>query len=80
VAAATMSALAQDDESIYDRGYTVANGLLGKMFNSCADDPKGSIHRAWGISLIFIILYFVLSILESKSFNLILLFVKQQLA
>ena len=75
-----MSALAQDDESIYDRGYTVANGLLGKMFNSCADDPKGSIHRAWGISLILIILYFVLSILESKSFNLILLFVKQQLA
>jgi hypothetical protein len=42
-----------------------AHGVLGWLFGSCAADPKGSIHRAWGISLIFVLLYFVLSVVES---------------
>jgi len=43
-----------------------ATGILDRMFGSCADDPAGSIHRAWGISLIFVLLYFCLSIVESE--------------
>ena len=46
------------------------NGILHKMFASCAPDPRGSVHRAWGISLLFVVLYFSLSIFESKSFPL----------
>ena len=44
-----------------------ASGVLGRMFESCADDPVSSVHRAWGVSLIFVLLYFCLSIVESKS-------------
>ena len=40
--------------------------LLSKVFSSCADDPKGSVHRAWGVSLIFLVVYFVVAIFESK--------------
>jgi hypothetical protein len=43
-----------------------ANRVLEKVFGSCADDPKGSVHRAWGISLIFVLVYFILSIFESE--------------
>ena len=42
------------------------NGILDKIFLSCAPDPKGSVHRAWGISLLFVVVYFSLSIFESK--------------
>lgn len=42
------------------------NGILKKLFSSCAPDPRGSVHRAWGISLLFVVLYFALSIFESK--------------
>ena len=54
------------EETTYDRGLSAANGILSKLFSSCADEPKGSVHRAWGISLIFVILYFVISIFESE--------------
>lgn len=43
-----------------------ANGVLDKVFGSCADDPKGSVHRAWGVSLLFVLLYFAISIAESE--------------
>lgn len=45
---------------------TGAASPLAKLFSSCADDPKGSVHRAWGISLIFLVFYFVVSIFESE--------------
>jgi hypothetical protein len=40
--------------------------LLDRLFSSCAGDPKGSVHRAWGLSLLFILGYFIMSIVESK--------------
>jgi len=42
-------------------------GILNKMFASCAPDPRGSVHRAWGISLLFVVMYFSLSIFEMVS-------------
>jgi hypothetical protein len=53
-------------ESVYERSYAAANGCLSQLFSSCSDDPRGSIHRAWGVSLLFILAYFVVSIVESK--------------
>lgn len=61
-----MSSVDEGDQSVYSRSYAAANGLLGRVFHSCADDPRGSVHRAWGVSLIFVILYFVISIIESE--------------
>lgn len=52
-------------QSHYERSISAANGCLNRLFNSCEEDPKGSVHRAWGVSLIFIVLYFILSIVES---------------
>jgi hypothetical protein len=43
-----------------------ANRILERVFSSCADDPKGSVHRAWGVSLVFVLAYFILSIFESE--------------
>lgn len=43
------------------------HGYLDRLFSSCSGDPKGSIHRAWGVSLIFVILYFIVSMFESES-------------
>ena len=43
-----------------------SNGVLDRLFRSCSADPRGSVHRAWGISLLFVVLYFALAIVESK--------------
>jgi len=43
------------------------NGILNTLFSSCAADPRGSVHRAWGISLLFVVVYFSLSIFELVS-------------
>jgi hypothetical protein len=50
-----------DDDEESDK-----ESLLSKLFSSCSDDPKGSVHRAWGVSLIFLVVYFILAVLESK--------------
>ena len=42
-------------------------GILSKIFASCAPDPRGSVHRAWSLSLLFIVFFFVLAIFEGKS-------------
>ena len=50
------------------KGMSAIKRILSRMFGSCASDPKGSVHRAWGISLLFLVLYFAMSITESKLF------------
>ena len=45
---------------------TRANHILDKVFRSCADDPKASVHRAWGVSLLFFLIFAVLSVFESE--------------
>jgi len=58
--------IAGDDDDVQTEYYRRANHGLSKLFASCAGDPRGSVHRAWGVSLIFVILYFVLAIVESE--------------
>lgn len=48
------------------RTTTMATRILDRVFSSCDDDPKGSVHRAWGVSLIFVVLYFIVSVMESE--------------
>ena len=61
---------AMDDDMSTDgpvpRGMSALKRVLGRVFTSCQSDPKGSVHRAWGISLIFVVLYFIVAIIESK--------------
>ena len=60
--------MSSDDQ--YDPNESIwqerANGILDQLFGSCADDAVGSVHRAWGLSLIFVLLYFCLSVMESE--------------
>lgn len=57
-----------DDEMSTDdavpQSMSVFRRILGRVFSSCASDPKGSVHRAWGISLLFVVVYFVVSVIE----------------
>lgn len=46
--------------------------LLERIFRSCDEDPKGSVHKAWGLALIFVFVYFIISVVESKSMSLTL--------
>jgi hypothetical protein len=41
--------------------------MMDKLFASCSGDPKGSVHRAWGLSLLFVLGYFIFSIFESTT-------------
>jgi hypothetical protein len=61
-----MAPSSQDDVPDDEEEQTDKDSLLSKLFTSCADDPKGSVHRAWGVSLIFLVLYFVMAVIESK--------------
>lgn len=41
------------------------NGCMDRLFASCSDDPKGSVHRSWAISLLFMLVFFIISLIES---------------
>eukprot|EP00525_Craspedostauros_australis_P001867 CAMPEP_0198118820 /NCGR_PEP_ID=MMETSP1442-20131203/23204_1 /TAXON_ID= /ORGANISM="Craspedostauros australis, Strain CCMP3328" /LENGTH=199 /DNA_ID=CAMNT_0043777143 /DNA_START=461 /DNA_END=1057 /DNA_ORIENTATION=+ len=41
------------------------DGILHRLFTSCASDPRGSVHRAWGITLVFLVIYFVIAVTET---------------
>ena len=46
-------------------GSVAAQDFMTRVFGSCSDDPKGSVHRAWGLTLIFLVMFFVASLFES---------------
>ena len=60
------------DDATYDEQTQVdyirgkGHGILSKMFSSCAEDPQGSVHRAWGITLLFIVIFFVMAFVEGE--------------
>lgn len=41
------------------------NAVLQRLFYVFEKDPKGAVHRAWGITLLFIVAFFVISVIES---------------
>lgn len=36
------------------------------LFNSCIADPKGSVHRAWSLTLLLSVIFFTIAILEGE--------------
>lgn len=38
--------------------------VLEAVFSSCESDPRGAVHRTWGVALIFIAMLFVSAIIE----------------
>lgn len=52
-----------DADSYY--GSDAAQDFMSRLFSSCSEDPKGSVHRAWGLTLIFLVMFFVVSVFES---------------
>jgi hypothetical protein len=61
-----MTGNSEDDGDELSQIHVQEQGILSKLFRSCSADPRGSVHRAWGISLLFVVLYFTLAILESE--------------
>lgn len=49
---------------IMDRIFHSFSGIMDQLFASCSDDPKGSVHRSWAISLIFMLTFFIISLIE----------------
>jgi hypothetical protein len=41
------------------------NAVLQRLFYVFEHDPKGAVHRAWGITLLFMVAFFVISVIES---------------
>ena len=66
-----------DDTYTYDEttlGASTENGgkrkgnpILKKLFASCEDDALGSVHRAWAVTVLFMIVFFFVSIIEGES-------------
>ena len=48
-----------------------AEGILGRMYSSCEGNPLGAVHRAWGVSLIFIVIFFVVAIAEGELYSVV---------
>ena len=60
-----------DDAYTYDdtltessRSNKKGNPILKKMFASCEDDALGSVHRAWAVTVLVMVLFFVVSCIE----------------
>uniref|UniRef100_A0A7S1CYB0 Uncharacterized protein n=1 Tax=Cyclophora tenuis TaxID=216820 RepID=A0A7S1CYB0_CYCTE len=43
---------------------TTRTSLVDRLFSNFADDPKGSVHRAWGLCLLFLILQIIVAVIE----------------
>jgi hypothetical protein len=54
-----------DDGGAPGRFLHRADGILGKLFGSCSNDPKSSVFRGWIIAVVLMAIYIVLSIVES---------------
>jgi hypothetical protein len=61
VACSSMS----DDGGAPGRFLNRADGILGKLFGSCSNDPKSSVFRGWIIAVVLMAIYIALSIVES---------------
>jgi len=64
-----------DDTYTYDETTAVStenggkrkgNPILKKLFASCEDDALGSVHRAWAVTVLFMVVFFIVSIIEGK--------------
>jgi len=47
-----------------DNGAENKRGPFTALFKSCASDPRGTVHRAWSLTLVFIVVYSIVTIIE----------------
>ena len=64
----SLASVATDFDGVSFYGQATTNSILNRVFQSCADDPESSIHRAWGLTLIFLLVFFIVTVIESKLF------------
>lgn len=41
--------------------------ILKRLFVGCEDDAPGSVHRAWAVTVMFMVIFFTVSIMEGES-------------
>ncbi len=54
------------DTSYVAMGTRGGNKLLGSIFSCCQDDARRSIHRAWGLTVLFMIAFLVIACIEGE--------------
>eukprot|EP00580_Thalassiosira_gravida_P020050 CAMPEP_0201670588 /NCGR_PEP_ID=MMETSP0494-20130426/27217_1 /ASSEMBLY_ACC=CAM_ASM_000839 /TAXON_ID=420259 /ORGANISM="Thalassiosira gravida, Strain GMp14c1" /LENGTH=192 /DNA_ID=CAMNT_0048151683 /DNA_START=11 /DNA_END=589 /DNA_ORIENTATION=- len=45
------------------------NPILIKLFSSCEDDALGSVHRAWAVTVLFMVVFFIVSCIEATKLH-----------
>ncbi|KAL7436273.1 hypothetical protein ACHAXH_007977 [Discostella pseudostelligera] len=43
--------------------------ILKQLFVGCEDDAPGSVHRAWAVTVMFMVIFFTVSITEARKLN-----------
>ena len=51
------------------------NPILSKLFMTCENDALGSVHRAWAVTVLFMVVFFIVAIIEGEYCNVMYLFV-----
>ncbi len=57
--------------STYNGNSTVTSGkkenpILKRLFATCEQDALGSVHRAWAVTVLFMVLFFIVAIIEGE--------------
>mmetsp|Transcript_11764 Transcript_11764/g.18052 ORF Transcript_11764/g.18052 Transcript_11764/m.18052 type:complete len:185 (-) Transcript_11764:423-977(-) len=57
--------------STYNGNSTVTSGkkenpILKRLFATCEQDALGSVHRAWAVTVLFMVLFFIVAIIEAN--------------
>lgn len=42
------------------------NVILSKLFMTCENDALGSVHRAWAVTVLFMVVFFIVAIIEGE--------------
>ena len=42
------------------------NPILSKLFSTCEKDALGSVHRAWAVTVLFMVVFFIVAIIEGE--------------
>lgn len=42
------------------------NPILTKLFMTCENDAMGSVHRAWAVTVLFMVIFFIVAIIEGE--------------
>lgn len=51
------------------RNKKTSSPILGKLFSSCEDDALGSVHRAWAVTVLFMVVFFAVAIIEATKLS-----------